>query len=198
MKERTKEQLLQAGAELFGSYGLQKTTISDITKSVGIATGTFYNYFESKEVLYFTVLEREEAKLQERLYNFSLYETKEKRDLLRQIFRNSLAGVKENPLLKQLYDQETFLQLLTKLPQQYIDEHVKKDEDSFLLVVRKWQEAGLVEGLDPKLVSSIIRALFTLSLHEREIGEDHYQETLSWYIERVLDGLMGGDLGGED
>jgi len=45
----TKAKLLQEAERLFGKYGYRNTMISDITKSAGVAAGTFYVYFESKE-----------------------------------------------------------------------------------------------------------------------------------------------------
>lgn len=47
-KER-KNQILDAAEVLFLTKGYTKTTINDVLKSVDIAKGTFYHYFESKE-----------------------------------------------------------------------------------------------------------------------------------------------------
>ena len=43
--------LLRVGGELFESKGFRSTTIEDITSAAGVAKGTFYNYFQSKEEL---------------------------------------------------------------------------------------------------------------------------------------------------
>jgi AcrR family transcriptional regulator len=57
MKEETsqhterKEQILSAAYRLFMSAGYETTTIQDIIREVGIAKGTFYHYFSSKEEL---------------------------------------------------------------------------------------------------------------------------------------------------
>lgn len=60
-RERTaiRNDLIDAGRELFGKYGLKKTSIEDLTKTVGIAQGSFYTFFKSKEKLYLEVIERE-------------------------------------------------------------------------------------------------------------------------------------------
>ena len=47
-KER-KNQVLDAAEVLFLTKGYAKTTINDVLKSVDIAKGTFYHYFDSKE-----------------------------------------------------------------------------------------------------------------------------------------------------
>ncbi len=45
--------LIDQGKELFSQFGFKKTSILEITKRTGIAQGTFYNFFASKEELYF-------------------------------------------------------------------------------------------------------------------------------------------------
>lgn len=46
-----KETIVQSAIQLFTEKGVEKTTISDIVKSAGIAQGTFYLYFPSKLAL---------------------------------------------------------------------------------------------------------------------------------------------------
>jgi AcrR family transcriptional regulator len=54
-KERTKEQILNAALELFRKHGLDGTTTKQISRRAGIAEGTLFNYFKTKEdlALYF-------------------------------------------------------------------------------------------------------------------------------------------------
>lgn len=54
-KETTRERILEAALELFRKYGLHGTTTSRISKKAGIAEGTLFNYFRTKEdlALYF-------------------------------------------------------------------------------------------------------------------------------------------------
>lgn len=51
-----KQKLLEKGKELLLSYGVKKTSIEDITKAAGMAKGTFYNYFKSKEEFFLELL----------------------------------------------------------------------------------------------------------------------------------------------
>jgi len=44
-----KQKLLERGKDMLFSYGVKKTSVDDITKAAGMAKGTFYKYFESKE-----------------------------------------------------------------------------------------------------------------------------------------------------
>ena len=54
-KEETKQRILKAALELFKEKGLDGTTTKEISKKAGIAEGTLFNYFKTKEdlALYF-------------------------------------------------------------------------------------------------------------------------------------------------
>ena len=47
----TREKILEVAKELFVSQGFGATTTRDIAKAAGIATGTMFNYFSSKEAV---------------------------------------------------------------------------------------------------------------------------------------------------
>lgn len=50
-KAEVKSALIRAGEELFETKGYVDTTIEEITMTAGVARGTFYNYFQTKEDL---------------------------------------------------------------------------------------------------------------------------------------------------
>lgn len=56
-QERTKKQLLNAAIDLFEAVGFQKTRISDIVAKAGVAQGTFYLYYRSKEEIFLDVIQ---------------------------------------------------------------------------------------------------------------------------------------------
>ncbi|WP_096187075.1 TetR/AcrR family transcriptional regulator [Evansella halocellulosilytica] len=56
--EERKNDILNAAEMLFITKGYAKTTINDILTDVGIAKGTFYYYFQSKEQLMDVIVER--------------------------------------------------------------------------------------------------------------------------------------------
>lgn len=53
--------ILKAAQKRFGMYGLEKTTMSEIAKDVGISKASLYYYFPDKENLYKEVVEVEQA-----------------------------------------------------------------------------------------------------------------------------------------
>jgi AcrR family transcriptional regulator len=48
-REARRAELISAAATVFAQRGVAKTTVSDIVKAAGVAQGTFYLYFDSKD-----------------------------------------------------------------------------------------------------------------------------------------------------
>jgi AcrR family transcriptional regulator len=57
-REARRAALVAAAATLFGERGVANTAVSDIVKAAGVAQGTFYLYFESKDEALLAVVER--------------------------------------------------------------------------------------------------------------------------------------------
>lgn len=55
-REKLRTQMLENGFQLIKHFGLKKTSISDIAKASGIAAGTFYNFFQSKEEFVYHII----------------------------------------------------------------------------------------------------------------------------------------------
>jgi AcrR family transcriptional regulator len=55
---RRRREIIQIAAQLFSEKSYHDVTIDDVATKVGIAKGTIYLYFESKEKLYLEILEK--------------------------------------------------------------------------------------------------------------------------------------------
>jgi len=62
-KERTKKEILRAALDLFSKKGFFRTTTKQISDRAGIAEGTLFNYFKTKEDLALYFFEQEVAGL---------------------------------------------------------------------------------------------------------------------------------------
>jgi len=56
-KEETRRRILDCARKLFSDRGFDPTTTRDIAEAAGIAAGTLFNYFPSKEALAMTIVE---------------------------------------------------------------------------------------------------------------------------------------------
>src|SRR3569832_1887617 len=51
-KVATRQAILDAAREVFGELGYETATVRDIIRRTGLAAGTFYNYYRSKEEVF--------------------------------------------------------------------------------------------------------------------------------------------------
>ena len=62
-KQLIKKRLLVEGKELFENCGIRKTSVDKIVEKVGIAKGSFYNFYASKESMVFDLIMDMEIKM---------------------------------------------------------------------------------------------------------------------------------------
>ncbi len=55
-KEENRNKILKIAAKLFSELGYEKTTTRDLSNAMGMAKGTLFNYFPSKETLAMTMV----------------------------------------------------------------------------------------------------------------------------------------------
>ena len=55
--ERIREALLEEARRCAVTLGMRKTSVEQLTQAAGISKGSFYKFFDSKETLFFCVLE---------------------------------------------------------------------------------------------------------------------------------------------
>jgi uroporphyrinogen-III synthase len=68
-KNMKREKIIEAAAELFSRKNYHQVMMDDVAKLVKVAKGTVYNYFDSKEELYFSIMRMRMEKLTVSLQN---------------------------------------------------------------------------------------------------------------------------------
>lgn len=187
-KKVIKEALIEQGKQLFSIHGLQKTSIQDITTKVGIAAGSFYKFYQSKEELYFEVLEQEEAQIKNELLQLELGDNPKqtvKITLLRMI-----TSIEKSTIIQQLYLENNLEYLFRKLPPEKLESHFDKDSDFSSILIQKWEKQGLQFTESPKMIASILRSLVFLSFQKEKIGELEYPKTIEFLINHTVNGLI--------
>lgn len=66
-KEANRAAILEAARALFGELGYSETSVRDIIRRTGLASGTFYNYFRSKEEIFNTLRDETAQQVRPRL-----------------------------------------------------------------------------------------------------------------------------------
>ncbi|BCJ99056.1 TetR/AcrR family transcriptional regulator [Anaerocolumna chitinilytica] len=188
--EDKKAEIFRCGKELFSSKGFKDTNVSDITKLSGIAVGTFYNYYSSKEKLFLDIFMAENEQLKKNIMtSVDFNETPSK--LIKRLMELNISGMKANPILKQWYNTDTF----GKIEQLYREENgvqsVNFLYDDFIELIRTWQKNGKMRNdIDCNLIMAFFTALINLDTHKEEIGIQYFPQLLDYMADFIMDGLL--------
>jgi AcrR family transcriptional regulator len=190
-RETIRRELIIRGTELFSRYGLRKCTIDEIARAAGIAKGTFYLFYPSKEEFFFVCMEQLELTVQTKeilpiLTGPEPLQTKLERLLLFQ-FRMPT----DYPFFSHLFNREEYAALMRGLPPERIAAHREEDEreiDQFITALTAGNNNSAVSG---KLLNGLFRATVMLNLHREEIGPDIFEEVIGLLAKTLAAGLAG-------
>lgn len=188
-----KENILISGRELFRSKGFKDTNVAEITKRAGMATGTFYNYFSSKEQLFMEIYKEENNKLKKSIMD-SLDLEADPMIIMKDMISLNYQGMISNPILKEWYNKDVF----TKIEQSFREEngvdHVDFLYDSFIEIVEKWQKDKKVrDDISAEMIMAMFSSLVNIDLHKEEIGIGYFPNVLEYLAEFTMKGLMVKD-----
>jgi AcrR family transcriptional regulator len=97
--------LIEAAVKVFGEKGYSKATVSEIAREAGVAQGTFYIYFESKEDVLDTVAEHVLQHIVGSVTDISESPDKTAVEKVREIIRAWLElGSAPGPLIEELHN----------------------------------------------------------------------------------------------
>lgn len=110
-KSPSRDRLLRAAIEVFGARGYHAARVSDIVGHAGVAQGTFYLYFESKEAIFLYLIDDFFARmLGETLGRFpasAVADTDALAVQLREMWRTILEHCRREPVLTALVLRES-------------------------------------------------------------------------------------------
>lgn len=148
-------QVLRAAEKLFAKRGFYPTTIDDIAKEAKLAKGTIYLYFDSKEDLFFSAIERKLDALLSKIekgvkepgsawqrinttIGIHLKFLEENRDFFKimQSFSEQLKEKLEKELKRRVVEKQSqYIKILSRLIQEAIDKREIKPLDARKLAI---------------------------------------------------------------
>lgn len=172
-----RENLIAEARKYALTLGMRKTSVEELTDAVGISKGSFYKYFNSKELLFFTVLEEIHSELyavaketEERYASLSASE-RATETLLAVCERLSETGAMR-------FIESDAESILRRIPEDVKNAHYHDDETHITELLR---EGGLFPEGGTELAAAVVRGLILTVSHKNEIGE-RYPEVLRLLI----------------
>ncbi len=180
---------METGAELFARYGLKKTTIADLTDPVGIANGTFYQFFDSKERLYLDVVEREGHAVADEIVANSFAVEDDPELAIRRFMTLLAEEMEENPLFMQLVagdEWEKVMRAVDDLSEEEMESLQAASFAHILPYIETWQAEGRIREGDPFAIGGMMGMVKYLTIYREQLGESTIPSCATCSSRRLL------------
>ena len=178
-----KEALIHEAMVCLKQYGVKKTTVDDLVERVGIAKGSFYRFYPSKEHLFYDVFRREHDAIQARFLMFVEKDSSElNADVLTEMVFNALKYAEDSVIFSLMARNELEM-LMRKLPPALHEDHHQQDALSMMALMKKFPK------VNPKRFEAYVGA-FRLAMsgimQKQSIGSDCFDEALKLTIKGIF------------
>lgn len=188
-KEVIRKKLHKVAKECLQRYGVKKTTVDQMAAMVDISKGSFYNFYSSKEMLFFKVLEEYQIDVMDRLTEQLDMEAKIDTNRLVQLLYDFYQDFRYSFMYTIFKNHEMEL-LIRKLPKEVITNHHLIDDRMVKKIVSR---INIRENISVEIVSALFRTIAMTILHIEEIGEEQFDTTLKLVIQGVVEQITKED-----
>jgi AcrR family transcriptional regulator len=172
-RDAINKKLLETALASLPAGGYAKTSLDEIVRAVGIAKGSFYLFFPSKEELYMQAFERMETGFRARFFGSVTADGGDPRERLERAFLTLFSLVESNPAIAAI-DASLVDRLARKLPPERIAAHQEADKAASLKAYESWLDAGLVKPVGIDALMGAIYSLFNMAVHRREMPAEQW------------------------
>ena len=188
-KEVIRKKLHKVAKECLQRYGVKKTTVDQMAAMVDISKGSFYNFYSSKEMLFFAVLEEYQIDVMNRLTEQLDMEAKIDTNRLVQLLYDFYQDFRYSFMYTIFKNHEMEL-LLRKLPKEAITNHHLIDDRMVKKIVSR---INIKENVSVEIVSALFRTIAMTILHIEEIGEEQFDIALKFVIQGIVEQITKED-----
>lgn len=189
-RQAIRRTLLDAGRKQFLRFGIRRTNVADLAATAGIAKGTFYHFFTSKEDLCMAIFDEEEQVMRARLHSILARYT-DPAEALQAVLTTALDFVRSDSLLRALRETGEVTMLQRGAGREKAAQHFAVDLGFISGLLDALREKGASCTVDPAVVLGILRAVVLLQFHEEEIGPDVFDDVTALLVAQASDLILG-------
>lgn len=179
-RDRAKYTMYENGYNLIKKHGIKKTLVEDITKVTGIAKGTFYNFFESKEMFIYEIIMYKRSCIKSMLNQIILEKGSLDKESLKKFLLDLTFG--DNNIYNYLNDED-IAALELKVPSSTSSKAF--DQDISLMVLNSIDIKDR-NNCDYKIIANYIKILSLAVTNKNKLNEEVLNQTIDLIISSVM------------
>jgi TetR/AcrR family transcriptional regulator len=182
---KTKNLIFDSAIKTFSDKGYNGATMDEIAMNAGVAKGTLYYHFRSKEEIFKYIIEEGMRIVRDEIQT-AVKNEKDPVEKLREIFKGQLNLVHRNRdffkvIASQLWGKEIRQLNLRDIMQKYISD--------IEVYVKEAMDAGKIKKGNSRLIAySLLGNFFSSAIYQISTGEEQIEYT----VQCVMDYILGG------
>ncbi|MEL7568592.1 MAG: TetR/AcrR family transcriptional regulator, partial [Dehalobacterium sp.] len=179
------------GKELLEKYGVKKTNIDKIVEKAGIAKGSFYNFYSSKESMVFDIIMDIEIEIhQEEMNNLHTFLTEyEFPDAMKHTVLKSLSFMQNEPLLLIVNDLQLIHEIWSKISERDKERSVHHDQSRVADFIQVAEQKGYKLTVPVSVFQASLMSFFVIYINQSMVGESG-REALELMIKATFDKIF--------
>lgn len=183
-KELIRTKIMETALDLFHDKGTKALSIQELTRRVGIAQGSFYNFWKDKDALVLDVMR---------------YRSKQKLEIVEQRFDESLKDpvgfltqiiyVNSMDLMKKGEEQPVYSQSFAILSRADLEAENRVGvvyRDFIEKLAAYWKEHGVVKKVDVQGLVNVFTGSFVLFANAVQFDREYFEKIFRIFIENTV------------
>jgi len=182
-----KKALKTVAHAVFSKKGYKATGISEIVKQAGVAVGSFYNYYDSKEAIFLDVYIDENNRVRKIMIDDIDWE-EDVVEVVGQLFRRSRSLISSSKILREWYNPV----VSEELHSYYSSEKGKGTNPFYQFLVETFTSRMVKEGYSQEIIKKVLQVYQLFYYMDTHITEKDFSnvsqtiETLATYFVKGL------------
>jgi AcrR family transcriptional regulator len=186
-REAVRQNMLENGFELLKKYGFKRMTVADIAKACGLAKGTFYTFFPSKEEFIYQIVLNRRNMVRQKYIDMAAEHGK----LGREQFLEFLQFFQSKDINAYQYlTNKEMNYLAAKWPREH-SFNPGADEKTTLWLMSHMK--NLRKGANWKVLANFMKTLALIDMSKNLFHEDALDETIKMMQKGMMDYLFSED-----
>ncbi|WP_020618900.1 TetR/AcrR family transcriptional regulator [Paenibacillus daejeonensis] len=170
---------------LFVDKGFKSTSLEEITSSVGIAKSTFYVFFESKEMLYMTLLAQEGERVEQQVWT-RVAAARDTRSAIKTYLHEMVMAMETNVLTaRMVYDLEEYKLVCRKLNPYYVGSENLRSIVPLTEFIQSRQAVGALIEEEPQVIAGVLKSAMLIGAQKGNLEPYNYERMRELLFEAV-------------
>ncbi len=184
-RERIDEALKNAALHSAATVGMRRAMVDELAHEAGISKGAFYGFYQSKEHLFLSMLDRLHSQMSKRAEEILRLDLPIRERIIRAF--SEVCGMMQRYNLAAFYRDEVPL-LLRRLPEELLQEHYVSRQEMLRTLLL---QAGVKLTASLETTCDMLRMLLMSLAFKSDVG-DGFDEALRLLIEGACDRILAG------